>query len=182
MRDCTTQNPTRCARSSFTCQPPIATGVPRIAWGDVAAPARKPLSPSSTASYIRALKVLTAWLTEEGDLEGSPSQHVRTPKAPKRQQVPLTNEEIRAFLEACKLKRVSGSGANSSVQFARPHSLNTTRDTVLILMLLNKGPRASENHWMLRDEPSRTKCPTVISKDNKMQTVQESQRTRRPIQ
>jgi site-specific recombinase XerD len=82
-------------------------------------------SPSTAATYHKVLRILYAWLEEEGEIDASPMAKLRPPIIPE-QPVPVVPEDaLRRLLATC-----AGKG------------FEDRRDTALILLLvLGKGRR-----------------------------------------
>lgn len=134
-------------------------------------PARKPLAPASVDAYVRALKAFASWLVEEGALESNPFGRVKTPRRPAKQPVPLTTEEVKALLAACRQHR-----GGQQLGPVYDH-----RDYALVLTLLDSGLRVSELLSMRRRSVSPSGSVTVMGKGRRERTVQVGQRTRRAI-
>ncbi len=122
------------------------------------------LSPSSVHGYVRSLKAFCTWLVEEGELEETPFRKVKTPSVPKRQPVPLTDEELQALLAACPRNELAG-----------------VRDAALILVLLDTGLRLSEVLRIQPDSITPTGSLRIIGKGDKERTVQVGTKARRAL-
>jgi site-specific recombinase XerD len=133
--------------------------------------ARKKLSPSSVAGYVRVLKAFCSWLIEEGELDDTPFRRVKTPKVPKQQVHPLTPEEVRALIDACKRHR---GGQQLGPQW-------DLRDLALVLTLLDTGLRLGEVLGMTRNSVSPSGRLVVLGKGRKERAVQVGDKTRRAL-
>ena len=49
-----------------------------------------------------AVRRFAAWLTEEGEIDADPFLGVKSPKLDERVVEPLTDDELRALLKACR--------------------------------------------------------------------------------
>jgi site-specific recombinase XerD len=84
-------------------------------------------SPATAATYHKVLRILYAWLEEEGEIPVSPMARLRAPIIPE-QPVPVVPEDgLRRLLGTC-----AGKG------------FEDRRDTALILLLVDVGPRRAE--------------------------------------
>jgi site-specific recombinase XerD len=84
-------------------------------------------SPSTAATYHKVLRILYAWLEDEGELTASPTAKLRAPIIPE-QPVPVVPEDgLRRLLATC-----DGKGYEDR------------RDTALVLLLVDVGPRRAE--------------------------------------
>jgi site-specific recombinase XerD len=82
---------------------------------------------STAAAYHKVLRILYAWLEEEGELEANPMAKLRPPIIPE-QPVPVVPEDgLRRLLATC-----AGKG------------FEDRRDAALILLLVDVGPRRAE--------------------------------------
>lgn len=133
-------------------------------FGDDTYRSEKTLAPTTVQGYLRMLKVFVNWLVDEGVFERSPIERLKPPKAPVRQPVPLTDDELRTLLDACHAdKGIAG-----------------IRDAAIILTLLDTGLRAFELVQMPA-AISPTGAVTLIGKGNKERTVQLGREARRVI-
>src|SRR5215218_4873578 len=83
--------------------------------------------PATAANRYRSLRVFYGWLETEGEIPVSPMAKMRPPTVPD-QPVPLVREDaFRRLLEACAGR-----------------DFEARRDTALILLLVDVGPRRAE--------------------------------------
>ena len=83
--------------------------------------------PATAANRYRSLRVFYGWLEAEGEIPASPMAKMRPPTVPD-QPVPLVREDaFRRLLEACAGR-----------------DFEARRDTALILLLVDVGPRRAE--------------------------------------
>ncbi|WP_229115935.1 tyrosine-type recombinase/integrase [Parenemella sanctibonifatiensis] len=100
--------------------------------------------PSTAVARQLAVRRFSAWLTEEGELETDPLLGMKPPKLDKPVTHPLSDDEIRTMLAACK-----GAG------------LRERRDEAILRLMFATGMRAGEvvslklADLRLRDNPSR---------------------------
>jgi len=84
-------------------------------------------APSTAATYHKVLRILYAWLEEEGEITANPMAKLRAPIIPE-QPVPVVPEDgLRRLLATCAGK-----------------TFEDRRDTALILLLVDVGPRRAE--------------------------------------
>lgn len=83
--------------------------------------------PSTATSRHLAIRRFAAWLTEEGELGANPLLGVKAPKLDQPVTEPLTDDELRALLAAC-----------------RGTDLRDLRDAALIRLMFTTGARAGE--------------------------------------
>ncbi|MDP9382815.1 MAG: tyrosine-type recombinase/integrase [Chloroflexota bacterium] len=137
----------------------------------------KALTPETVHGYIRVLKAFCTWLVIEDALADSPFRRVKTPFVPKHQPTPLTDEELKELLQACKVARVTGSRNSGKVDSGRvPYSAQATlwsaRDAAIILTLVSTALRVSELLSMKRDTITPAGSVTVLGKGRKVRSVQ----------
>jgi site-specific recombinase XerD len=84
-------------------------------------------SPSTAATYHKILRILYAWLEEEDELDANPMARLRPPIIPE-QPVPVVPED--------GLRRLLATSAGKTFE--------DRRDTALILLLVDVGPRRAE--------------------------------------
>ncbi len=83
--------------------------------------------PATAANRYRSLRVFYGWLEDEGEIPANPMVKMRPPAVPD-QPVPLVREDaFRRLLEACAGR-----------------DFEARRDTALILLLVDVGPRRAE--------------------------------------
>ena len=92
-------------------------------WG---AGLREEWAPATIKQAVCATRSFFAWCEEEGWLEENPALALRVPRVPRRVQRTLTDDEVRAMLQACD------------------DSPKGRRDAALVSLLLDSGLRASE--------------------------------------
>jgi site-specific recombinase XerD len=102
-----------------------------VRFGGQAPNARRPITPHGLHRYYRALRTFFNWLEAELGrfLEGwvNPMTRVKAPKLPVRPIPCLTSEQVRRLIEA-----------------VRASDRNRDRNLAMVLILLDKGLRASE--------------------------------------
>jgi site-specific recombinase XerD len=81
---------------------------------------------ATARSLVGTLKTWSAWLADEGWLLTDPLARLRRPKVTRVARQPFTQEEVRALI------------------FAAAESRSATRDTAIILLLLDTGLRVAE--------------------------------------
>jgi site-specific recombinase XerD len=88
-----------------------------------------PMSPNSIAMDYRNLRVFFNWVEREEDVTGytSPMRNVKQPAVPKRRVATFTIDEVRAMLATC-----------------RGNTFEDRRDTAIIRLLVDAGPRRAE--------------------------------------
>lgn len=84
-------------------------------------------APSTVVSRQLALRRFSAWLAEEGEIEGDALIGLKRPKIDAKVIQPLTAEQIKALIAAC-----SGSG------------LAERRDAAIVRLMVESGLRAAE--------------------------------------
>lgn len=99
-------------------------------------------SPATATARHLAVRRFSAWLAEEGEQDGDPLAGLKAPKIDQPVVDPLTDDQLRAMLKACR-----GSG------------LMDKRDDAILRLMFTTGARAGEVVAMrvedlhLRDEP-----------------------------
>jgi site-specific recombinase XerD len=84
-------------------------------------------APATAASRHKALRILYRWLEEEGEITASPMAKMKPPLVPE-QPVPVVPEDgLRRLLAACAGR-----------------DFDARRDTAIIMLLLDAGPRVGE--------------------------------------
>jgi integrase/recombinase XerC len=115
---------------------------------------KTPLRPTSALHYHSYLASLFAFIVAEGVLPESPMTRVHAPEPAQDQVQPFSPEQIRALLGAAG------------------RSPTPTRDTALVLFLLDSGARASEACALTRGDVNLSaRRVSVIGKGNKRRSV-----------
>jgi site-specific recombinase XerD len=84
-------------------------------------------APATAASRHKALRILYRWLEDEGEITASPMAKMKPPLVPE-QPVPIVGEDgLRRLLAACAGR-----------------DFDARRDTAIIMLLLDAGPRVGE--------------------------------------
>jgi site-specific recombinase XerD len=83
--------------------------------------------PATAANRYRALRVLYAWLEEEGEIATDPMAKMKPPRVPEQPAPVLTEDLLRRLLAACAGR-----------------DFEARRDRALILLLLDTGGRLAE--------------------------------------
>lgn len=100
--------------------------------------------PTTVTSRQLAVRRFSAWLTEEGEQSTDPLLGMKPPKLDKPVTEPLTDDELRGLIKACK-------GAD----------MRDKRDEAIVRFMMTTGARAGEvvalkvSDLRLRDDPSR---------------------------
>ncbi len=81
----------------------------------------------TTWTYHKALRVLYAWLVEEQEIDASPMARMRPPIVPEQPVPVVPDDGLRRLLKACDGR-----------------DFEARRDTAIILLLLDIGPRRGE--------------------------------------
>lgn len=90
--------------------------------------------PSTVVSRQLAVRRLAAWLAAEGDLDADPLLGLKSPKLDTKVVQPLTGDELRALLKACR------GGARP----AGRNDLRGQRDEAILRLMTETGARAGE--------------------------------------
>jgi integrase/recombinase XerD len=107
--------------------------------------------PATAVARHLALRRFSAWLTEEGEQDTDPLLGLRSPKLDKPVIEPLTDEQLRALLKAC-----------------RGPDMRDKRDEALIRLMFTSGARAGEVVAMqVSDLNLRSVPPTAIIRRGK---------------
>ncbi len=125
----------------------------------------RPLAPRTIQYYVRMVRIFASWLVREELYDRSPVERVKPPQVPQTQPVPLTDEEVRALVGACRLDR----------------TMLGVRDAALITTLLDSGLRVSEVVQMRRDRIDASWAVTLVGKGSRQRTVQLGKSARRAI-
>ena len=117
--------------------------------------------PATTANRYRSLRVFYGWLEAEGEIPVSPMARMRPPTVPD-QPVPVVREDaFRRLLETC-------AGRDCEAR----------RDTALILLLADVGPRRAEVAGMrLTDLDFDLQVAVVVGKDGRQRALPFGRRT-----
>jgi len=83
--------------------------------------------PSTAATYHKVLKILYAWLVEEGEIPADPTVHMRPPIVPDKPVPIVPDDGLKRLFQACA-----------------GNSFEARRDTALIMLLLDTGARRDE--------------------------------------
>ena len=83
--------------------------------------------PATVRSRLLGIKRFAAWLTEDGTLETNPVASLRLPKLDTKVVQPLTDDDLRALLKACK-----------------GQEFRDLRDTAIVRLMAETGIRAGE--------------------------------------
>lgn len=92
------------------------------------------LSPATVAIHVRNIRCFLRWLWTEGEIETNLATAIEAPKIYRRDELPLTRDEIQRLLSACTGDDLAD------------------RDRALILFLLDTGMRIGEMPLMRRDD------------------------------
>ena len=107
--------------------------------------------PSTAVSRQLAVRRFSAWLTDEGELSADPLLGLKPPKLDQPVTEPLTDDELKALLKACK-----GS------------DLRDVRDAAIVTLMYTTGARAGEVVALqLEDVHARANPPYVVIKRGK---------------
>jgi integrase/recombinase XerD len=107
--------------------------------------------PATAVSRHLSVRRFSAWLTEEGEQGDDPLYGLRSPRLDKPVVEPLTDEQLRAMLKAC-----------------RGPDLRDKRDEALVRLMFTSGARAGEVVAMqVNDLNLRTDPPTAIIRRGK---------------
>jgi site-specific recombinase XerD len=82
---------------------------------------------ATVAKHYRSLQQLFRWLVDDGELSRSPMERMRPPMVPEQPVDVLSDDELRALLDACK-----------------GNTFENRRDTALLRFLIDTGVRVSE--------------------------------------
>lgn len=107
--------------------------------------------PATAQSRHLAMRRFSAWLTEEGEQDTDPLLGVKAPKLDQPVTEPLSAEEIKALLKACK-------GAD----------MRDLRDAAIVTLMYTTGARAGEVVGLqLEDVHARAQTPYVVIRRGK---------------
>jgi site-specific recombinase XerD len=108
-------------------------------------------NPTTVNMYCRSLRAFARWTVREGYLEEDPMKDIRTPKAPQKFPRVLTDEEVKALIEASK---------------------SDPRRHAITLLLVDTGIRASECAGLKIDDTQLwSRTAKVFGKGGKERTV-----------
>ncbi len=91
--------------------------------------------PATVANRYRSLQQWFRWLLDEGEISVSPMARMRTPRVPEEHKPILTDEQVRALLQAC-----AGS------------DFTARRDMALMMLLFDTGLRRFEASGALLEQ------------------------------
>jgi len=103
----------------------------RLSWPGCPERRKKPLSPVSINTYVRALRAFWSWLQRDGIIDNNPFAAVRPPKKPRLMPRVYTEEQLRMVLRA-----VEGQA----------------RERAIIELFLDSGMRLSELTGLTLDD------------------------------
>jgi site-specific recombinase XerC len=107
--------------------------------------------PATAVARHLALRRFSAWLTEEGEQAADPLLGLRSPELDKPVVEPLTDDQLRAMVRAC-----------------RGPDLRDKRDEAILRLMFTSGARADEVVAMeVTDLNLRTDPPTAIIRSGK---------------
>ena len=107
--------------------------------------------PATAVARHLAVRRFSAWLTEEGEQAADPLLGLKSPKLDKPVVEPLTDDQLRAMLKAC-----------------RGPDLRDKRDEAILRLMFTTGARAGEVVAMQTDDLNlRTDPPTAIIRRGK---------------
>jgi len=98
------------------------------------------LSEASLINVWRGIRVLFIWAEKEIGCS-RPDIDMPYPKAPNKQVIPFTNDEVKRLLSACSTTSQCITSNRASFRMKRP---SAERDKAIILSLLDTGMRVSE--------------------------------------
>ena len=101
----------------------------------------QPLSGRSIENIWTAMRSFYNWLSSEGYVSTRPDHKIARPRYEKRQIEPFTQEEVAAILNACQRTKSAATVGRNTFTMKRP---TASRDTALVLLLLDTGVRVSE--------------------------------------
>jgi integrase/recombinase XerD len=107
--------------------------------------------PATAVSRHLAVRRFSAWLTEEGEQDADPLLGLRSPKLDTPVTEPLTDDQLRALLKACK-----------------GPDMRDRRDEAIVRLMFTSGARAGEVVALqVNDLSLRTDPPTAIIRRGK---------------
>jgi site-specific recombinase XerC len=117
--------------------------------------------PATAANRCRSLRVFYGWLQAEGEIPVRPMARMRPPRVPD-QPVPVVREDaFRRLLETCA-----------------DRDFEARRDTALILLLADVGPRRAEVAGMrLTDLDFDLQVAVMVGKDGRQRALPFGRRT-----
>jgi site-specific recombinase XerD len=84
-------------------------------------------APATAATYHKVLKILYAWLVEEGEVPADPTLRMRPPIVPDKPVPIVPDDGLKRLFQACA-----------------GNSYEARRDTALLMLLLDTGARRDE--------------------------------------
>lgn len=109
------------------------------------------LKPATVTARHLAIKRFSAWLADEGEQDTDPLVGLKSPKIDQQVTEPLTDDQLRALLKACK-------GAD----------MRAKRDEAIVRLMMTTGARAGEVAGMqTADLNLKTDPPTAIIRRGK---------------
>ncbi len=131
-------------------------------WDGVALNAARPARPATVDTYYRCLRAFFNFGVKEGLLDETPLRKVSGPRIPRDQVQPFTQQQAQALVDAAK------------------RSNEATRNTALVMVLLDTGLRVSELCSLsVGDVETGSGELTVTGKGGKRRRVYLSAKTRR---
>jgi integrase/recombinase XerD len=100
-----------------------------------------PLKPRSIENAWTAIRSFFNWATEEFTLKKRPDRNIKRPRYQPAVIVPFSEEEIRSLLKACE-RTTPAKPSNRNTFTMRRRT--ASRDTAILLVLLDSGLRVSE--------------------------------------
>lgn len=107
--------------------PTAAGSVTRVHLEAFLAALTERVSPATVSKHYLSLQQLFRWLVDDGEIERSPMERMRSPLMPEQSVEVLTDPERKALLATCA-----------------GNTFENRRDTTLLRMLIDCGIRASE--------------------------------------
>jgi site-specific recombinase XerD len=92
-------------------------------------------APATAATYHKVLKILYAWLVEEGEIPSDPTLRMRPPIVPDKPVPIVPDDGLKRLFQACA-----------------GNSFEARRDTALIMLLLDTGARRDEMVGLTLDD------------------------------
>ncbi len=118
-------------------------------------------APATVAKHYRSMQQLFRWLVDDGELTRSPMERMRPPMVPEQPVDILTDDELRALLDACK-----------------GNTFENRRDTALLRFLMDTGVRVSELTGLaVHDLDTETDTAVVMGKGRRGRGVPYGRKT-----